>query len=332
MEMLKYQCQNPVLLLSFNRLDTIKRILSKIALVQPHRIYLACDGARDYIDTQGVAESVLVQEVRKFLLSSIIWDCEIYTRFLDDNLGCKHGVSSAISWFFEHEEQGIILEDDCLPTVSFFRFCDELLERYKYESQIMIISGWSALDFAPNKSVDTLSLKARLHEDYFFSKYPHIWGWASWARAWKKYELESSDFTKDFSHFTFNSQEERGYWYKVFAKYYRGEIDTWDYPWTFSIWKSGGLCVYPKNNMIQNIGFNRDDAAHTHGDSKLCRLPSYELAFPLIHPKQINQNTILDSLNFDIVFKIPSFLRRAIRKLFKILKMLKHKTLTRDIK
>lgn len=315
----KYQCQNALLLIVYKRIDTLEKVLNQIKKVTPHKIYIA---ANSYKNEQ---EKEAVKQTRELIESSITWDCQVNKLYRDTHLSAKRSISSAISWFFEHEDQGIILEDDCLPTVSFFRFCDELLERYKHESQIMLISGWSALDFAPNKSVDTLSPKAQLHEDYFFSKYPHIWGWASWARAWKKYELESSDFTKDFSHFTFNSQEERGYWYKVFSKYYRGETDTWDYPWAFCIWKVGGLCVHPKNNMIQNIGFNRDDAAHTHGYSKLCRLPSYELAFPLIHPKQIAQNIALDSLNFDIVFKIPSFFRRAIRKFFKILKMFKHK-------
>ncbi|WP_394986579.1 methyltransferase FkbM [uncultured Helicobacter sp.] len=311
------------MLLSFNRLDTVRQILAQIARVQPPRIYLASDGAREgKINAQGIAESTLVQEVREFLLDSIDWDCAVHTRFLDSNLGCKAAVSSAISWFFSYEEQGIILEDDCLPTLSFFRFCDELLARYKEQERVMMISGWSALDFAPNPSVETLCPKARLSEDYFFSKYNHIWGWASWARAWAKYELESSDFVSDFARFAFSSTSERRSWRRTFGAYYAGKIDTWDYPWTFSIWKSRGLCVYPKNNMIQNIGFNRQDAAHTQGDSKFARMPSYDLIFPLTHPRHIAPNPALDSLNFSLVFEMPSLLRRVVRKIQKILKSL----------
>ncbi len=265
-------------------------------------------------------ESTLVQEVRAFLLDSIDWDCAVHTRFLDSNLGCKAAVSSAISWFFENEEQGIILEDDCLPTLSFFRFCDELLARYKEQERVMMISGWSALDFAPNPSAHTLCPKARLSEDYFFSKYNHIWGWASWARAWAKYERESSNFASDFAHFAFSSASERRSWRKIFSAYYGGNIDTWDYPWTFSIWKARGLCVYPKNNMIQNIGFNRDDAAHTHGDSKFATMPSYEIVFPLTHPSHIAPNFALDSLNFTLVFETPNLLRRVVRKIQKMVK------------
>ncbi|WP_394952209.1 methyltransferase FkbM [uncultured Helicobacter sp.] len=309
------------MLLSFNRLDTVRQTLAQIACVQPPRIYLASDGARDgKINAQGMPESTLVQEVRAFLLDSIDWDCAVHTRFLDSNLGCKAAVSSAISWFFENEEQGIILEDDCLPTLSFFRFCDELLARYKEQERVMMISGWSALDFAPNPSAHTLCPKARLSEDYFFSKYNHIWGWASWARAWAKYERESSNFASDFAHFAFSSASERRSWRKIFSAYYGGNIDTWDYPWTFSIWKARGLCVYPKNNMIQNIGFNRDDAAHTHGDSKFATMPSYEIVFPLTHPSHIAPNFALDSLNFTLVFETPNLLRRVVRKIQKMVK------------
>ncbi len=297
----------------------MRETFSQIARVKPPRIYLASDGAREgKANPQGISESTLVQEVRAFLLDSIDWDCAVHTRFLDSNLGCKIAVSSAISWFFEHEEQGIILEDDCLPTLSFFRFCDELLARYRDEERVMMISGWSALDFAPNPSVELLSPKARLQEDYCFSKYNHIWGWASWARAWRKYELESSDFTKDFAHFDFSSAFERRSWRKIFGAYYGGKIDTWDYPWIFSIWKSCGLCVYPKNNMIKNIGFNRKDAAHTHGDSKFATMPSYELSFPLTHPSHIAPNPALDSLNFTITFALPCLAKRVVRKVYKI--------------
>ena len=303
----------------------MRETFSQIARVKPPRIYLASDGAREgKANPQGISESTLVQEVRAFLLDSIDWDCAVHTRFLDSNLGCKIAVSSAISWFFEHEDQGIILEDDCLPTLSFFRFCDELLERYRDKECVMMISGWSALDFAFNPSTDTLCPKARLQEDYYFSKYNHIWGWASWARSWRKYERESSDFTKDFAHFDFNSKLERRSWRKIFGAYYGGKIDTWDYPWTFSIWKAHGLCVYPKNNMVKNIGFNRDDAAHTQGNSKFATMPSYEIAFPLSHPKKIAPNTYFDTIDFDIVFSKVSIIKRIKTKCKKVLSNIIH--------
>lgn len=307
-----YVCQNAILLLFFNRLDTTFATLEQIAKVQPRKLYLAADGGRNEKEQEQIAT------IRTNVLRHITWECEIHTRFLERNLGCKIAVSSAISWFFSHEEQGIILEDDCLPTLSFFRFCDELLERYAKQENIFMISGWSALDFAKNTSVNTLSPKAQLQEDYFFSKYPHIWGWASWDRAWQKYQLEFSDFEAEFSLLdNFCSVRERRYWYKIFKAYSQGKIDTWDYPFVHSIWKHKGLCIYPKNNMIANIGFNRSDATHTTGESKFATMPSYDIVFPLKHPSNIQINKQLDATNFEIIFDIPPLYKRIIDKIKK---------------
>ena len=165
-----YLCQNAILLLFFNRLDTTLATLEQIAKVKPPRLYLAADGSRNE------QEKAQIAHLRKEVTGYITWECEIYTRFLDTNLGCKMAVSSAISWFFSHEKQGIILEDDCLPSLSFFRFCDELLERYKYEEKIFMISGWSALDFAKNTSVETLHPKAQLQEELLFFQIPTYLG------------------------------------------------------------------------------------------------------------------------------------------------------------
>ena len=312
-----YLCQNAILLLFFNRLDTTLATLEQIAKVKPPRLYLAADGSRNE------QEKAQIAHLRKEVTGYITWECEIYTRFLDTNLGCKMAVSSAITWFFSHEKQGIILEDDCLPSLSFFRFCDELLERYKYEEKIFMISGWSALDFAKNTSVETLHPKAQLQEDYFFSKYPHIWGWASWARSWQKYQLEFSDFETEFNLLNnFYSKKEKQYWHKIFKVYSQGQIDTWDYPLAYSVWKHKGLCIYPKNNMITNIGFNRNDATHTIGESKFATMPSYELAFPLKHPSAFKPNTTMDHISFGITFTPLSILARIKRKLHRYLKVL----------
>ncbi|MDL0082069.1 methyltransferase FkbM [Helicobacter sp. XJK30-2] len=309
-----YRCQNAVLLLFFNRLDTTLAVLAQIAKVQPKVIYLAQDGARD---DKELAQAALL---RRRVIEHITWECKIHTRFLDTNLGCKLAVSSAISWFFSQEKQGIILEDDCLPSISFFRFCDELLERYSNEQKVFMISGWSGLDFAKNTSVETLHPKAQLQEDYFFSKYPHIWGWASWARAWQKYQLEFSDFEAEFRLLdNFYSVKEKRYWYKILKAYAQGKINTWDYPLAYSVWKHKGLCIYPKNNMIKNIGFNRDDATHTTGESKFATMPSYELAFPIIHPSSTQAHAI-DTTAFHIAFHQPSIYARIAKKLTKLFK------------
>lgn len=308
-----YTCISPILLLFFNRRDTIEQTLSQITRVKPPRIYLACDGGRNE------QEKAYIADIRKFVLDSISWECDIHARFLESNHGCKMAVSEAISWFFEHEEQGIIIEDDCLPNMSFFAFCDELLEKYKQEQNVFMINGWSALDFARNISRDSITLKARLQTDYYFSKYGHIWGWASWARAWKYYQREFSDFEREFQALdNFCCPRERNIKYRTLKTYAQGKIDTWDYPWSYSIWKQKGLCIYPKVNMISNIGFNRADAAHTTGDSKFAYMPQEEMHFPLTHPQYIAQDKALDKENFLIVFNQPTLLYRILRKVYKL--------------
>ncbi len=310
--MAAYQCKSPILFLTFNRIDTTKLVFEQIKQVKPNKIYLASDGARDKIDKNNITESKKVDDIRKYLLENISWDCDIKTRFLMQNNGCKIAVSSAIEWFFANEEQGIILEDDCLPNESFFRFCDEMLDRYKDNDKIFMVSGWSALDFDKKA-------KASLECDYYFSKYNHIWGWASWARAWKKYERENNNFKEDFKKIEFDTIKEKNEFKKVLSLYFRGEIDTWDYPFTFSIWKNNGLCIYPKNNMIKNIGFNRDDATHTNGESKFQYMNAYDLDFPLKHPDTMERNKAIDMANYKIISS-PNILKRIINKILKILR------------
>ena len=315
--MVAYNCKSPILFLTFNRLDTTKEVLKQITLVKPPKIYLASDGPRDKIDSFGIKEIDKVNEVRDFLISHISWDCEIKTRFLSKNNGCKKAVSSAIWWFFENEESGIILEDDCFPSISFFRFCDEMLEKYKDNEKIFMISGWSAFDF-DKKAKDSIK------QSYYFSKYNHIWGWASWRRAWSKYELENENFINDFNKINFDSKKEKIEYKKVLSAYFRGEIDTWDYPWSFSIWKNDGLCIYPKDNMIKNIGFNRDDATHTTGESKYQNMPIYEIDFPLNHPQKIERNKNLDMANYKIIAS-PNIFKRIINKIKKYIIKIKTK-------
>lgn len=291
-----YQCLSPVLFLTFNRLDTVKQTLEEILKVNPPRIYLASDGARlDKFTPNGLPEKEIVDEVREYLLAKLDSRPSVKTLFLEANLGCKLAVSQAISWFFSHEEEGIILEDDCLPTTSFFRFCDELLGLYRDEARVFLISGFSGLDLMPD-------IKARMEADYFFTKYGHIWGWASWANRWAKYEREIEDFEGHFRRLRFCNHRERRYWHKIFSSYNRGEIDTWDYPWTYSAWKRGGLAIQPKNTLIKNIGLNRPDATHTTSPSPFESLPSYEIDFPLQKPGVMQPSRRIERAIFEAVF------------------------------
>ena len=170
-----YPLKTAVLFLVFNRLDATKQVFETIQKAKPPRLYIAADGARNNKD----GESEKVKAVHDLILDNIDWQCEIKTLFREKNLGCKYAVSGAISWFFKNEEMGIILEDDCLPNQSFFWFCEELLKRYKDNMKIWHIGGASFQN----------GIK-RGYADYYFSKYNHVWGWASWASRWKFYDTE----------------------------------------------------------------------------------------------------------------------------------------------
>lgn len=310
----------PVLLITFVKLDTTLQVLEAIREYQPKKLYISSDYGREgkIIQEKQISEKEWIDQIRATILGQIDWECEVETLFFLENQGCKNGVSSAISWFFDHEEMGIILEDDTLPNQSFFLFCEEMLERYKNNQEILMVSGWSALDF-------DIEAKNSLKEDYYFSKYNHIWGWASWRRAWNLYQKEFIDFEKEFNQLEFDTVEEKKTWYKIFKAYNQGKIDTWDYPWTYTIWKHRGFSIYPKNNMIKNIGFNRDDATHTTGESKFDNMKIYEIKIPLVHQKNIVRNQYLDLKNFYITTKQKSIYARVIYKIYSLYKKFRNK-------
>ena len=240
--------------------------------------------------------------------NNINWNCEVFYLFNKNNLGCKKAVSSAIDWFFNNEESGIILEDDCLPSKSFFKFCELMLVKYKNDTRIFHIDG---TNFCESSS----------HYMYEFSKYALIWGWASWKRAWLKYDLTMNDFPefkrKNSLNVVFNKKIELKYWYKMLSNAYENKIDTWDYQWFYTIWKNGGLTIRPHINLIKNIGFD-ENATHTKISNKVFnKMKALELNFSLPEPKFIIQNKILDEKTSKIRFNLgKSVIKRFIEKFF----------------
>jgi len=292
-----------VLFLVFNRLDTAKQVFEAIRTAKPPRLYIAADGARG--SREGEAEKV--KAIRDYVLSNIDWKCEVKTLFRDQNLGCKYAVSSAIDWFFENEEMGIILEDDCLPSQSFFWFCEELLERYKDDMRVWHISG----DNFQN------GIK-RGDGDYYYSKYNHVWGWASWSSRWKLYDVElDSIIDTKFLEKTFENKKTLKQWTKTFQTMKGKGVDTWDYQWTFSMWHNDGLAILPNVNMISNVGFGVD-ATHTTGNSEFSKLLAHELVL-INHPLNIEKNFEADELTAKIMFEKKSFLARVVNKIKRIL-------------
>jgi len=310
----KFQPPNPlktaVLFLIFNRLDTTKQVFKAIRQAKPPRLYIAADGAR--ANKKGEYENV--QAVRDYVMQNADWDCDIKTLFRDQNLGCKYAVGEAITWFFKNEEQGIILEDDCLPSQSFFWYCEELLIRYRDNKSIYLIS-------ADSRGPDSIGMK----EDYGFCKYPMIWGWASWARAWKDYDPELKDWPKhrDILPVSISNYKPTvKFWKKVFQQMYNQEVDTWDYQFCYLLLKNKGKCIVPKFNLVSNVGFG-DDATHTFdAESEDANRKRYEINIPLNFAfnseteKEINK--FYDRNEFsrkpNIIRIINKFARLTIRK------------------
>lgn len=302
-----------VLFLVFNRLDTTKQVFNAIRQAKPPKLYIAADGARE--SREG--ESKKVQEVRNYLLNNIDWECDVQTLFRDENLGCKNAVSSAIDWFFSYEEMGIILEDDCLPSQSFFWFCENLLEKYANNNEIYSISG-------TGRATQFVEIK----NDYAFIKYPEIWGWATWRRVWSQYDTNMSDWYEKKSTIipTISTLKScQRFWSKGFDE--ANKIDTWDTQFVYLMLKNQAKCIIPKLNLITNIGF-REDATHTHNeDSKDANLERFEIKFPLTHPQNIAMNEKLNYIYDRYYYYLsPKFIKitKRIFKLFYKLKILKN--------
>jgi len=260
--------ETPVLFLVFNRLDVTKQVFQAIRQAKPPRLYIAADGARD--DRPG--ESEKVASVREYITANIDWDCEVSTLFRDKNLGCKYAVSRAITWFFENEEMGIILEDDCLPSQSFFWFCEELLVRYKSDERLFLISGYNKRN-SWNEEVN----------DYFFSHFGGIWGWASWKRAWQHYDVEMSDIENFINQQNFEkllgSKLGRKRQNTIYKSIVLNNMDTWDYQWAYARHKNNGIACVPSQSLVENIGFG-GDATHTLGINRdnVC---NHEITLPI---------------------------------------------------
>jgi acetyltransferase-like isoleucine patch superfamily enzyme len=304
----------PILYLIFNRPDLTEITFPSICKLKPKKLFIAADGPR--LDNK--TDEINCKFVREFILSKIDWNCEVKTLFRDENLGCGKAVSSAITWFFDQVDYGIILEDDCVPNQSFFEFSEQLLTKYKFNDKIMHISGNSFL----SKNIG--------NDSYYFSKFPFIWGWATWKRAWNKYNYMYHNLgnieRNEIIDKNFENPLIAEYWKSTFEKHLMSNIDmTWDYQWFFSIWINNGLVILPKFNLVKNIGFGRD-ATHTNIDyNSLSNYISKGLRFPLNHPVKVEISKKFENLNFKRYFKkkVPLYqkiklkITKLIREIFK---------------
>ncbi len=307
--MSEYLLKVPVLILIFNRLETTKQVFESIRKSKPYKIYIAADGAR----SDKPDEDVKVKAVRDYVMNNIDWNCEVKTLFREKNLGCGPNVKTSIDWFFENEDMGIILEDDTCPTHSFFRYCEELLIKYHSDDRIGMISGNNHLGYMPDD------------DSYLFSRYKGCWGWASWRRAWKNMDFDMEWFNswqkdiiiRNMGH----SNVSVNHWRNCVKLLKTKSVNTWDWQWYFSLAAQGQLCIIPKCNLVENIGFG-DDATHTFGTPDKSYVETGEIEFPLRHPQYIIDNYKYNE-RFENVLLKSNFLKRIIpHRVKKILKIL----------
>mgnify|MGYP000459853838 FL=1 len=243
--MLNYKCTTPVLIIIFNRPDFVKNLIDILRFVRPTILYVVADGPRnEKIDDIDKCLNARNQ------IDKIDWECNIKKKYSEKNLGCGINPSQGISWALSQSEEVIILEDDCMPSIDFFKYCDELLNLYKNDQRIMMISG----------NNHTLG-KFDFDYSYEFSHHTQTYGWATWSRAWSKYdfniskwpEVSSLDWLEDIT----DSKKAAKYWFNIFEMCYQKKLaSAWDYQWTFCCWINKGLNIIPSVNLVTNVGFS----------------------------------------------------------------------------
>lgn len=299
--------QSPILLLVYNRPEATSVLFEKIREMRPPQLFVAADGP-----TEGTGEGEKCAEVRA-VIEQVDWDCVVTTLYRDDHLGCRKAVSSAISWFFTHVEEGIILEDDCIPNNSFFRFCDEMLVYYKDDKRVMQVCG------------SNLVGNSGVRESYFFSRFGSIWGWATWRRAWEYYDVDMKLWPmvkrEKMLDFYCRGLDEKKWRERLFDRVFNHEIDTWDFQWTFAKLMQSGVSAVPRENLIDNIGFHQDSTHTKKKPDHIKKLMQMEMEFPLQHPMTLVSHKRLDNYFFTKIAKknqrralIYSIVRRLLRR------------------
>lgn len=294
----------PVLLIAFNRPDDFSRLLDRLRTIEPSRLFIAIDGPRPDVpsDRETVART-------RALIDTIDWPCQIETLIREENLGCGKGVSSAISWFFNTVERGIILEDDLLPDPSFFDYCIELLDRYQDDDRVFAVAG---CNHVPAEFLDT-------SRPYRFSQVPHIWGWATWRRSWQTYRLDIAGWRKELPWVKRwrpmgSSVMGVAYWSATFDLLAKGQIDTWDGQLVFAAMRGGGLVATPNVNLVENLGFG---ATATHTVEKPKDLQPVEaIALPTEPvPVVVDERAQRWTLRHHYHATVPGFAQQATRYL-----------------
>lgn len=304
--------KTPVALVIFNRPDTTQKVFEAIRQAQPSKLLVIADGPRT-----DRPEDIEKCAAARAVIDRVDWDCEVLKNFSDKNLGCGVRPATGISWIFDNVEEAVILEDDCIPHSTFFHFCEEMLEKYRFDQRVMHISGnnyWSGYH--------------QRHHSYIFSRYPLSWGWATWRRAWQHYDFEMKLWAevkqKALLENLLIDRHITTTWEKVFQYVIDENFDCWDYQWILTCWLQRGLSILPSVNLVSNVGFS-SDATHTFSiesssaDGLQLSVPSEAMTFPLKHPQMMIRDSEIDRFIQDIYYDYhPKLLKKIQLRLRKI--------------
>lgn len=294
-----YQVQTPVAIIFFNRARPLKSVMKRVREVRPRKLFLIADGPRAHVP--GDAERC--DDARAVAEESIDWECDIQRCYAEHNLGCGPRPATGISWVFRQVEEAIILEDDCVPEVSFFRFCDEMLERYRDNEDIFQVCG-----------TNYFPLMDRSFYSYHFSRYLVCWGWATWRRAWNHFDYGMRDYDTEtvtaMLEQTFEHKSSVAYWGRQFERLRAGDDSVWDLRWLYAGWRHQALGIIPRDNLVSNIGFGTD-STHTRGHAEGGFQPTQALDFPLAHPPVVARSHVWDAATEEYHFKKPTLWQHA---------------------
>jgi hypothetical protein len=288
--MSEHALSTPVAFFVFNRPDTTERAFAAIRAARPAKLLIVADGPRT--NRPGEAERCAATRA---IAEQVDWNCELVTHYAAENMGCRRRISSGLQWVFEQVPEAIILEDDCVPSASFFPYCAELLERYREDPRIFLISG-----------NNFLGAKSRKRDSYYFTKYPYMWGWASWRRAMALYDVDVKGYpafraSGDLARVC-DIPGERRFWGSRFAQAHAGTADTWDYQVVYTVWRHGMLCIAPEKNLVSNIGFVEGATHLALGDDETSDLPVEEMA-SLTHPQYVERDLWAESYVFKRIYQ-----------------------------
>ena len=306
---MNYKCQSPVFFHVWNRIDVVKRVFKQIKKAKPSKLYLSSDGPRNITDHKKIIR------IRKYIINNVNWKCKIIKIYNKKNFGAKFAITKNLNKTFKIEEKLIVLDHDCLVDISFFRFCDELLEYYKYSNRIKIISG--------NYNCKNL---IKNNFSYYFGYHPVMFGWAGWRRSWNEYDIKMKKFkpiiTLIWLLFFFKLNIVKAiYFYNKFKLTKNNKINTWDYQLLFTIWMNNGLFIRPMVNISKHIGWGKQ-ATHGTGTDDLADIKIGRLNFPLKHPKKISVNHKADQIEYLRIRKLYFFpnliflLKKLVKKIF----------------